>query len=90
MIENSKKQEWSRSTEADGMTKRINVRETDNNKFTVRLSVNGYKAGKKGEENWINKEKEYALSTNPLAEKDDSFEKSIKAIEDLVSDDLEF
>jgi hypothetical protein len=39
MIENSKKQEWSRSTEADGMAKRINVRETDNNKFTVLMVI---------------------------------------------------
>ena len=85
-----KKQSWSRSTESNGITKRINVRETDNNKFNVTLCVNGYKIGKNGEKEWFDREKEYALDNNPLAEEDDSFEKSMKAIEELLSDDLEF
>ena len=87
-----KKQEWSQSMEANGMTKRIRVKEADNDGFIIKLNVEGDVPDPEnpGESKWKYDEKEYISKVNPLASKDDDFQKKMDAMEELVSDSIEF
>lgn len=90
---NSKKEKdsWSRSVKVNDITKEINVRETDNNTYIIRLTAWGDFPKEDGEgKEYKHLEKEYTSSKNPLATEDDDFKKSMDAIEELVSDSVEF
>jgi len=82
---------WSRSVEVNGITKEIRVREADNDGYIIRLNAYGDfpKEDGNGKE-YQHREKEFISKTNPLATKDDEFQKSMDAIEELVSDSIDF
>jgi len=87
-----KKQSWSKSMESNGFRKSINVRETDNNGYIIELNVSGNFPRKDDptKKEWNSKSTEYISKKNPLATEDDNFDKSMKAMEELVSDNVEF
>lgn len=87
---NKKKNRWSKSTEANGITKRIEVRESDNDGYIISLSVYGDVPQKDGSTKWISKDKEIISKTNPLATEEDEFQKSMNTLESALGDSLEF
>ena len=87
---NKKKNRWSKSTEANGITKRIEVRESDNNGYIINLSVYGDVPQKDGTTKWISKDKEIISKTNPLGSEDDEFTKSMNSLEEALGDSLNF
>lgn len=85
-----KKGRWRRSIESNGITKEISVREADNDGYIINLTVYGDFPTVEGETEYKHKEKEFISKVNPLGDEDDSFKQKLDALEDAVTDNLEF
>lgn len=86
------KTEWSRSMGDDNMKKTIKVKKAKNNGFIVRLSVEGDLPSKDdpSKKEWQYKEEEYVSTVNPLANDEGEFKDKMNAMEELVSDSIQF
>lgn len=80
---------WHKSVTVNDITKSITVDKADNDGYIIRLELSG-KLNPDKEDSWDCKSKTLISKTNPLETIDDKIDEKMSAIEEMISNNVEF